>query len=214
MNLLIIGIVIFSIILGPIRIIQKYNKLTYTENTFSFLTLFVIGICSLLFIAEPNIYPYLHTDYISIAFLTGFLYLTFSYFWSSKFVLEKHYKYETVPEVHHEMLSSGPRYTSVKFLEVLFQDVVALVMVLGLYEMQFSIISISILFSTLVFILHIGTPFIFGKYYGNYFLFSGTMIAFAIPWLLLNATAGLYVLISVHLMVYVLMLLGSRTLHK
>jgi hypothetical protein len=141
-------------------------------------------------------------------------YLSFSYLWDRTFLLLKQFAYESVPEQHHEILVSTPRYVVVKFCEILFQDIAALVLVVGLYNLGFSTFTMSLIFAGFVFVLHIGTPFIFGKFYGGYFLLSGTLIAFFIPTLLLEIEGGFYALVSIHVLSYVVILLGGRYLGR
>ncbi len=94
-----------------------------------------------------------------------------------------------------------------KVTEVILQDVAAWLTVIGLSSLFHSVSLVLVIFTGIVFFLHLPGLWIFGKIYGTYFLVSSTVLAFSVPLLLPFGSNGFVYLVSLHLTVYILMYL-------
>jgi hypothetical protein len=99
---------------------------------------------------------------------------------------------------------------SVKIIEIFFQDIVLLSISLGLLETH------SILFSSfcvvlVVFLVHLPGIYFLGRVYGVIFTVLATLFAVAVPTLVSSTSGAFYLIFSVHMLMYPVIMLLLQT---
>lgn len=211
---IILGLSLFIVAVIITTTIKNIFKITYPTHPFIFCSLFV----GLMIIIQV-IHQVFNVTIVIFSIIIGLVYVGCMSFVRSSGLLKNVFGSSSLPEVHKEI--AHPKLTGdvVKVFEVLLQDMSAWLTVFGLFSIVSDMYTVMILFTSLVFLLHLPGLRIFGKVYGTYFLLSSTLLAFSVPVLFSLDTIGFLVVFSLHLSCYVVMyvllgFLGGRQINK
>ena len=208
---LIIGIILFLSASLVATLLQMRYQYSYTKNPVLFVSLFLIcigGACLFLKYIPPLS---LIAGLIGIASMYVFGIPLLAKCWKPMQYL---YGAETEPAAYQGIIHPEFSGQIVKVCEVALQDMAAWLIVGGLLAVSQSLFDTMLLFTSIVFVLHVPGLWMFGRVYGTYFLVLVTAVAFLVPLLYLVDTVGFVYLYAMHLSGYVSMyismgLLGS-----
>jgi hypothetical protein len=194
------GVALFIVVVGLLLKYRQWSNRSYSSHPGLF-TLWYIGwiiVCVLILK-----FPWL---IICIASIVALLYLAFLGVWKS--VSSGTLKYvESIPGPFKE-LSQPTVWSAVpKTLEIFIQDVAAWLIVGGLCMYFTQWWMVAILFSSVVYALHIPGIKMFGPVYGRYFLYTSTTFAFVVPLVYQFGYLGFCFVYGVHIFGYVVMYL-------
>lgn len=128
------------------------------------------------------------------------------------------YGVETIPPDHQVILKLNPLADTTKLIEIFFQDVVTLAIVVTLSQSEADINIAIFILTTIVFIVHIPAIEFFGKIFGTFWLIVSTALA-PLAYYLLSFESGLYYLFILHVSTYfclhaVIYILSKIKTHK
>ena len=204
MTSLLLGAGTFAFVLGfAVTFLIKKKRLSYSQHTWVFAPLYIFS-SLVLILSIPESVEYLNQKLgIVVLIATALAFILFQFIWSRIAGGARGYGYETIPDNCKSILHLDARQALTKIFEILFQQICALLIILGLSELGFSVGWISVIFTIVVFALHIPSPKWFGKIYGNYFLWMSALLAPLIPWLILTFPMGFYMSASLHIFMYI-----------
>ena len=214
MSSVFLAVIAFATLGGIANYLQISQGRTYVRNWPLFLTLFILGIVAVLWATE--VYTsgfFINQTGIVIAILTVVSFLAFERWWGRTRSASDMYRPDTLPEAFHHMLIPKPSASIVKVVEVFFQDVVALVIVLGLLT-TYDVWLAGLLFALLVFALHVPGPGLYGRVYGTVLLALSTAMALIVPYVISTYPFGFYLIFAIHLAAYNLIVLTSFFLRR
>lgn len=198
------------------NVLQYFYAITYQKHWYIFLFLFlVIGVPGILLSTQLGSNP-------SFVNLTGILigtgallsYIIFETCWGRVYTIHDMYMYKSLPVSYYQLLSPNTASALSKSSEIFIQDIVMLVIVVQLLELGYSYIEAGLVFSLVVLIIHIPSPFILGKLYGNILLILATIFALFIPIIIDTISIGFYIVFAFHLFIYISLLISSRLMQK
>jgi hypothetical protein len=190
---------------------QTFLKYSYESKPVIFLSLFCTSLIGAWFII-PEILSLLQNVYIlitAIVYIVTILFLV--QYWKP---MQKLYCAHTVPVEYGGIIQPKPAGQIVKTVEIILQDVSAWLIVGGLLALFSSFNDVVLIFTIIVFLLHVPGLWLFGRVYGSYFLVMSTALAFLVPFLYLLGTVGFLYLYALHLSGYILMYILMGTLGK
>ena len=196
----------FAAVLGfTVSFLIKQKGFSYREEFYIFSPLFLLTVVFLIAVS-PRIHPYLRMgNEALVLFLVAGSFVVVQHIYGRIFARVDIYGYDTIPEDTKQVLDLNIRTALSKICEITLQQMCALLIVVGLAMLGVSLFWMSILFTLVVFILHIPTPKWFGKIYGNYFLWASTLFAPFIPYLILTFPGGFYLSLSLHIFMYIVL---------
>ena len=211
MHGLITGIMLFTSAALVATSLQVRYRLSYAKNPLLFLSLFLV--CISVSCWTLNYVPslLLMTSLIFLASMYVFGMLLLANFWKP---MQRLYGAGTVPAAYQEIIHPKLSGQVVKVVEIALQDMSAWLIVGGLFTISHSVFYSMLVFTTIVFLLHIPGLWMFGRVYGTYFLVLVTMVALCVPLLYQASEVGFVYLYALHLCGYIAMylfmaLLGS-----
>jgi len=214
MHGLIIGIALFVSAALIATLLQMRYRYNYAKNPIVFVCLFLVCIGGTFWFLNylPPVLLVVSVGLIASLYVAGIP--LFAKFWKPMQCL---YGAETIPLAYREgIIRPGLTEQIVKVTEIALQDMAAWLIVGGLLTISHSILYSMLLFTGIVFALHIPGLWMFGRVYGMYFLVLVTAVAFLVPLLYQVDTLGFLYVYSLHLGGYVAMyifmgLLGKRS---
>lgn len=212
---LIIGIVLFVSAALIATLLQMRYQYNYAKNPIVFICLFLFCIGGSFWFLNyfPPLFFVVSVGCIASLYAAGIPLL--AKFWKP---MQRLYGAETIPPAYRQgIIHPGLTEQTVKVTEVALQDMATWLIVGGLLAVSHSVYSTMLLFTGIVFVLHIPGLWMFGRVYGMYFLLLVTAVAFLVPSLYQINGVGFLYLYMMHLGGYILMylfmgLLGKRWL--
>jgi len=203
---LLLGTGIFVIVLGVVNaLLIKRLQFTYSKHFLLFSTLYTSSIF-IVFWFVPELLQYANQWLGIVLFSTAaLLFIYFNFLWGKHVDITTCYKYQEIPNHFKSILCLDARRGFAKVFEILLQQVCALFIIMGLIEIGLSVITTVLLFTGVVFALHITTPKWFGTVYGNYFLWVGTILAPLEVYFILEYSIGFYIASILHMAMYIVM---------
>jgi hypothetical protein len=154
----------FVLLAGVANVLQYFYGTTYKKNALIFVSLFLLGVCGIWYTTSlSSITQFSDTLGILLGVLGVASYVTFCGWWNRTFTLEQMYGVATLPKSYQQLLAPNANSALSKAGEILVQDVVLLVIVTELLRMNYSYLAAGGLFSVIVFIIHIPSPYIIGR---------------------------------------------------
>ncbi len=195
-----IGVLLFLGVCGLVNIYKQKSHHSYSSHPWLFTTWYLTWLGIIVLILLPPIWL------ICALVIQVSLYLVFLSLWKrlSSGCLKHSY---TVPSAFQEMTKPSVLSGIPKALEVSIQDLAAWLIVGSLLSYFTSVLVVALIFSTVVFLLHLPGVKMFGSVYGSYFLCMSTTFAFAVPLLYQFGYIGFCILFGLHLLCYVAMML-------
>jgi hypothetical protein len=206
----------FVFLAGLANILQYVYGVTYQKNWRVFVTLFLgFGVPGIYVTTGLSSSEQLHNPIgIIIGCVSTATFLIIETWWSKHYVLNDMYRSDTLPISYHQLLAPNLGSALSKTSEIFIQDIVMLVVVTELLRFNISLGLAGLLFAVLVFLMHIPSPKILGRFYGVFLMLLATVIAPVIPFFMSKVELGFYLIFTFHLSVYVCLLVGSRLLQK
>lgn len=202
MGVLISGIGLFVIASVIANLLQIRFRFTYESNPVVFVGLFV----GLLTVTA------LYWQYFPALSVAGvLLILAISYcvivmllkgYWQP---MQSLYGAASLPSAYHGLIRPRVSGQVVKVAELLLQDTAAWLVVMGLVLVSKTPIVPYVLFTIIVFLVHIPAPRLFGPVYGTYFLLASVALASVVPFLFSFGKIGFSLLYALHLSTYIAM---------
>ena len=202
-----------AILNGRLFLKKKYS---YSEKAHWFIPL-LLG-SSILLLISYNIELAAPSVFVLLLLVTAVgVYLGFSYLWSRTLSMEQVYGLDTIPVANRSIVAVNPLADFTKLFEIFFQDVVVFVLVLSLVSYFESSYLPLIVFTLIVFVVHIPGIRLFGKIFGTYWLLLSTALA-PLAFYLFSFQNGLYYLFALHasinLLLYIMIYILSKKTHK
>lgn len=212
MEEIIIAVLWFVFLGGLANILQFRFSITYQKNwpvfTFLFLGVGVPGIAlTTSLLSFPAIYSF-QGICLSIVAIASFV--MFGSWWGSQYRIFDMYAYQTLKESYYQLLIPNAASSISKVSEIIIQDIVMLVIVSQLLAYDVSFLIAGVIFAAVVFVIHIPAPIITGKVYGTITMFTATIIAFLVPFVVSVLPFGFYLIFVLHLLFYAGLLVWSR----
>lgn len=197
---LIVGIVLFLAAFIAATVLQMHYKYRYSKNSVLFVTvfLFCIGGASWFLNFVPSIT--LITSLVFMASLYVVCIQLLVLFWKP---MRNLYGAETIPNAYQDIIDATFAGQVVKVCEIALQDMAAWLIVGGLLATTHSLVYSMILFTSIVFILHVPGLWMFGQVYGSYFLILVSTVAFLVPLFYRIDRIGFIYLYALHLSGYI-----------
>jgi hypothetical protein len=216
MHGLILGILLFLTASSLATFLQTRLGYSYTKHPVLFSGLFVAFLVGTLWSLDyvPPPLLVLGVSLLAAAYIVTITLLT--KYWSP---MRNLYGASSVPAAYRSLIQPELSGQLVKVSELLLQDTAAWLIVGGLLAVSHGMFVTALLFTGIVFILHIPGLWLFGWVYGSYFLILVTLVACLVPLLYQIDEYGFLYLYSLHLSGYVILylvmgLLGSQTQNK
>jgi hypothetical protein len=208
MHGLILGIVLFLLASSLATMLQTRLLYSYAKHPFLFAGLFVAFLSGTLWSLDYMPAPLLVSGLVVLALVyIGTISLLVKY-WRP---MNNLYGVDTVPPAYQGLIQPECSGQVVKVFELVLQDTAAWLIVGGLLSLSHSLLLAAVLFTGIVFLLHIPGLWLFGRVYGAYFLVLVTLVAFLVPLLYQIDQYGFLYLYTLHIGGYITMylLMGS-----
>ena len=198
------GIGFFAVVLGFVNALIAFGKYTYASNPILYICIYGLG-AIVLFGLFPGVFTEHLSSVLGLVTLTAAVVVTV--------LLGRVYRlcvtpnntrwYSTIPTPEIVQTSLTEVNVLVKVIEIVFQQLCALLILVGLFQISsFSLSAIMILFALVVMGVHLPSPKFFGWFYGGFFLVVATFIALGIPWLYVVLPYAFYIVTVIHIMTY------------
>lgn len=206
-------IFVAAVLNGKLFLQRKYS---YSEKAHIFIPL-LLG-SSVLLLTLYNVELAVPSAFVLLLLVTVIgVYVGFSYLWSRTLDTEYIYGLHTVPTEYRSIVTVNPVADTTKLCEILFQDVVVLVLVLSLNSLFENTFIALAIFTCIVFAVHVPAVKFFGKIFGTYWLLLSTLLA-PLAFYLSGFQYGLYYLFMLHasinLLLYIVIYILSKSKHK
>ena len=212
---LLIGVGVFAGVLGFVNTcLIKKLQLTYSKHFWLFIPLYVASMAFSFLLVPASLMYVMHWLGLGLFLLTATVFIGFNFMWGRFVDVSSCYTYQEIPNHFKSILYLDGRRGLTKVFEIFFQQVCALFIVVGLIEVGLSVVSIILLFTGTVFLLHITSPKWFGRVYGNYFLWAATLLAPLEVYFILEYSIGLYLAAILHIIMYMVMYAMAYLLRK
>lgn len=109
-----------------------------------------------------------------------------------------------VPKEYGAMLYVSAQNGWVKVWEILMQQMMAYMIVVGLQMLHLPLVLISGLFALIVWLLHVPGLRLFGPVFGNFFLWASTLVSCLYPFVIQHSAWGWGCMIIIHVSAYIL----------
>jgi len=186
--------------------LQTTFNLTYARAWYLYIPFFLITASAFAVISGVDLINYfLNSSAILVGLLSIGLFIGLEFLRGYSWTFHEYFRAETLPVAYRDLFQPRLSGITVKTSEIFFQDVIALVLVLALFN-QFSLLVTSTIFVCLVALLHIPGLWLYGRIYGGMFLFYSTILAATVPWLLTTPLLGFVLIFSLHLLMYPVMM--------
>lgn len=200
MSQIITGILLFLSVGGLVNIYKQKTNHSYSSHPGLFTLWYAVWVSGcILWLPFP-------VSVVSIVGVLGAFYLVFLMLWKRLTGGKLNY-IETIPTAFKEM--GEPRTLSAvpKVFEIFIQDLAAWLIVGALFIFFTHWWIVAIVFSLVVFSLHVPGINMFGPVYGSYFLFMSTIFACIVPFVYPIGYAGFCIVYGLHLLSYMIMYL-------
>ena len=186
--------------------LQSYKQISYARGWLLYIPLYLTAVSWLVFSSEFELKSYflgMNTLVISICAIALFVLLELcrNTIWTK----QQYYKSNTLPDAYGDLLEPKSTGIIVKAVEIFFQDLVALILILSLLN-YFSLSVTTVLFVFIVAAVHVPGLKYFGFFYGGMFLVYSTVLSILVPWLVTSTAIGFVLVYSLHLLMYPVMM--------
>lgn len=202
----------FALTAGGANLLQRFYSYTYQKNWFVFVSLFLcVGYLGLFLTTSiGDNFPFLDITGLILAGAALAMFLGFEYWWGRSFTLDDMYKPETLPSAYQGLLVPQFASSVTKAVEIFFQDLVMLVIILQLLQNGFSYFVAGLIFMGVSTAVHLPGLYMFGRVYGAVFLVLSSAFAPFAPLVIGEIAVGFYVIFSFHLIMYPVIIMWSR----
>ncbi len=132
------------------------------------------------------------------------LYALFALWWQHTLPVGDYAAAFEIPADFTHLLTMSPASAVVKVMEILCQQLCALMVINGLHLYEWSLPFITIVFVSVVWAVHLPGISFFGVWLGRFFLWSSTLLAFVYPVIIVSIPQGFGLILLAHTIVYVL----------
>jgi DNA-binding cell septation regulator SpoVG len=210
MPAIIYGIRLFVMSLGGANTAQSLLSWRYHTHPHIFSGWYCIFIYSaLLFLAWP--YSNLLVGVMIIEWL---VYVSCIYILNRAGWFNVMFKVDSLPAAFKDVAHPIVTTAIVKVLEVILQDMIAIVIAQGLLQYTGSLLMSSLIFTTIVFLVHVPSIWLYGVWYGTYFLLLASILASSVVFLVAYSATGFVIIVGIHLVCYLALYLLSGFLAR
>ncbi len=189
------------------------KKYSYSEKATLFIPILVGSSILLLTLYDTAISVPSFTVSILLLLVVS-LYLSFSILWMRTIKKDEVVSINTIPDEYRSIIELNPLADTTKLFEIFFQDVVVFVLVLSLISYFENNYVPLIIFTLVVFTVHIPGIKLFGRIFGTYWLVLSTVLA-PLAFYLISFQYGLYYLFMLHasinLLLYVVIYILTKS---
>jgi hypothetical protein len=198
MPAIIYGIRLFAVSLGGANVSQSVFSWRYHSHPHIFAPWYLVALYgALVYLAWPFS--------LTLALIMagqGLAYVIAIYILNHASWFDVMYKVDSLPVAFKDVAHPTVRTAIVKILEVALQDMIAIIIVQGLLEYTGSFYLAALLFSVVVFLVHVPSIWLYGRFYGGYFLLLSTLLASSVVLLVSYSAMGFAGVIAIHLISY------------
>jgi hypothetical protein len=198
------GTLFFLVIMGYLNLVMKAGwGWTYCDHPRPFFWLFIVANLGILVLMREQFADHLTLQAVVLIIVSGALFLRFSLWWQQQPVPADCRAYFGIPLHHEDMLQMNAGYAVVKALEIVFQQLCALVVIDGLFRLESSALVVSLLFASVVGLAHLPGVRWFGRLFGGFFTASSFGLALVYPLIIVSERGGVGVMVLLHVLTYV-----------
>jgi hypothetical protein len=183
----------------------------YTEN-YIFSSLYILFfICCIYFFFNKDFKKIFTEDISPIRFeeaFAFFLVLLFTFFSLNYYLPISSALFKDLP-----FLVMDPRYVLVKFIEIIYQQMLALLLIVNLYKEDRNIRKVQIIFILVFSIIHLLLAFILPIIWVFIFALGSVLAGIIFPWQILKHKNGYFLSLMTHWVFYLLIFLIYRLLN-
>jgi hypothetical protein len=210
MPAIIYGVRLFVTSLGGANVAQSFSVWRYHTHPHIFSAWYLFFIYgALVFLAWPFSSLLVLVMVIEWVVYIGSIYLLNQTRW-----FDRMFKVDSLPEAFKDVAHPVVMTAAVKVLEVALQDMIAIVIAQGLLEYTGSLFISSLLFTSIVFLVHVPSLWLYGRWYGSYFLFLASLLASSVVFLVAYSATGFAIIVGIHLSCYFALYLISGLLAR
>lgn len=198
------GTLFFLVTMGYMNLVMKAGwGWTYCDHPRPFFWLFVVANLGILVLMREHFAYYLTLQAVVLITVSGTIFLRFALWWQQQLVPEDCRPYFGIPAHHEDMLQMNAGYAVVKTLEIVFQQLCALVVIEGLFRLGPSALVVSLVFASVVGLAHVPGVRWFGRLFGGFFTVSSFGLALVYPLIIVSEHGGVGVMVLLHVLTYV-----------
>lgn len=204
-GLILIGSLSFVLVLGYANVILKRRRqLLYTTASLQFAALYLVSSLSLVaLLAGQQLATFGFGTMLLVACLI-LSYCRFGMLQTGYMLGLDHCALFGIPANAQIELCPTVSGQVVKVTEICFQQLCALLVLSGMIVLGVGLVAMTVMFTLLVFIVHVPSFWLFGRLFGGFFVWSSTSLAMVYPSLLMYTASGFIYMLIVHVGVYVL----------
>ncbi len=204
-QLILIGCLSFGIVLGFVNsILKRQYAMSYTTAPVSYVVLYATSsIALLLMLANQQLFIAGYETAVAICVLVAG-YCVFGVMQHERMSGLDHCQMFGIPPTAQIELCPTAAGQTVKITEICFQQLCALMILSGLLALGLGLLAMTVLFTVIVFVIHIPSWWLFGRLFGGFFIWSSTGLATVYPTLMVYTSYSFTYMLMIHVAVYIL----------